>query len=167
MSRSFSVLAPALLVLLADQATKITVKAVIPLWDGIVVLPGFFNLVHTVNKGAVFGFLNRHDISWQRWFFIAATLVAMALIGYLARSARRDDSLQLTSLGLILGGALGNLVDRIWLGHVIDFLDFYVGSYHWPAFNVADSAICMGAFLLLAALYRKPEKRDRPPAPKE
>ncbi len=137
------------LVTLIDQVTKVMVLLSIPLYTEIPVIKGFFSLVHVRNRGAAFGFLNRYDISWQFWLFLAATLVAIVVVIMLARSSRADDYPFFLSLGLILGGAVGNLIDRVLYREVIDFLDFYHGGYHWPAFNVADIAICCGAALAL------------------
>ncbi|SBV91535.1 Lipoprotein signal peptidase [uncultured delta proteobacterium] len=152
------------LVTLIDQATKVLVLHSIPLYTEIPVIKDFFSLVHVRNRGAAFGFLNRHDISWQFWLFLAATLVAIVVVIMLAKSSRADDYPFFLSLGLILGGAAGNLIDRILYREVIDFLDFYWGTYHWPAFNVADIAICCGAALaLIFSLRRSPpaEKTGR------
>lgn len=138
---------------LVDQLTKAAVTAVLPLHGGITVVPGLFDLVYVHNRGAAFGFLNRPDIDWQFWLFLAATLLACGLILSMARTARYSAAL-FCGFGLILGGAVGNLIDRIRLRAVIDFMDFYVGRWHWPAFNVADMAICIGAVLAGFALWR-------------
>ncbi len=143
-------------VLALDQLTKIWIQQAIPVWEkGFSVIPGFFDIVHILNRGAAFGFLNRTDIDWQRPFFIAVSLLAMGLIAALARSEEDDGPFYIHGLGLILGGALGNLLDRIRLGVVVDFLDFYVGEWHWPAFNVADMGICLGAAGLLVSFYQQ------------
>lgn len=144
----------ALSVLALDQLTKFWVAAVLPPWTSKTVIPGFFNLVHVLNKGAAFGFLSDLDAAWRPYFFIAATALAIVLILHLLRTVPREDKVLFTALGLILGGALGNLTDRIRLGAVVDFLDFYIGKYHWPAFNCADIAISIGAVLLLVSVYR-------------
>ncbi len=148
------VLLLALIVLVLDQLTKLWVAAVLPLWASKTVIPGFFNLVHVLNKGAAFGFLNDLDAMWRPYFFLAATALAIVLILHLLRTVPREDMVLFTALGLILGGAVGNLTDRIRLGEVVDFLDFYIGKYHWPAFNVADVAISIGSVLLLVSVYR-------------
>lgn len=149
----------ALVVLILDQGTKIWIQRAIPVWEkGWTVIPGFFDLVHILNRGAAFGFLNRQDIQWQRPFFILVSVLAMGIIIALARSKEEDGPFYVLGLGLILGGAVGNLVDRIRLGVVIDFLDFYVGHWHWPAFNIADSAICIGAACLLISFYQHRRK---------
>lgn len=156
----------AALTALLDQATKLWAVSVIPEHRSIPVIAGYFDLVNIRNRGAAFGFLNRSDIEWQFWLFLTATALATWCIISLTRSSRHDPVL-FTGFGCILGGALGNLVDRIRFRAVIDFLDFYVGDWHWPAFNVADIAICIGAFLAFVAMYRQPapEKtndKDRP-----
>ncbi len=141
-------------VLALDQATKVWVQSSIDLWKGVPVVPGFFNLVHVLNKGAAFGLLNDDDLDWQRWFFIAVSVAAVAVVLHLLRTERTRAPFLRVGLGLVLGGALGNLVDRVRTGLVVDFLDFHVGTYHWPAFNVADSAITVGVFALFVSLYR-------------
>ncbi|NLW81165.1 MAG: signal peptidase II [Desulfovibrionales bacterium] len=139
-----------------DQLTKAWIQQTIPVWEkGFSVIPGFFDIVHILNRGAAFGFLNRTDIDWQRPFFIAVSILAMGLIAALARSKDDDGPFYVYGLGLILGGALGNLLDRIRLGVVVDFLDFYVGGWHWPAFNVADMGITVGAAALLVSFYQQ------------
>lgn len=142
-------------IVLADQFTKYLVLEKIPLWHGFPVIDGFFNLVHVRNRGAAFGFLNRSDIEWQFWFFTAMTVVAVAVLLYLAKSARERSYGTLASLGLILGGAVGNFIDRCRFRHVIDFLDFHIGDRHWPAFNVADMGITCGVVLLLLLMFRQ------------
>lgn len=141
---------------LIDQLTKWWAVSVIPEHRSVPVIDGFFDLVSVRNRGAAFGFLNRSDIEWQFWLFLGATLAAAWAIFALVRGATRHDPLLFTALGLVLGGAVGNLIDRIRFRAVVDFLDFYVGSWHWPAFNVADIAICVGAFLACVAMYRHP-----------
>ena len=146
MRSRFGLLALVTLVVMAlDQWTKWLTLAYIPEHRPIPVIPGFFDLVNVRNRGAAFGFLNRSDIEWQFWLFLGATVVAVAAIIALIRSMRADDRRLVLGLGLVMGGALGNLVDRVRFRAVIDFLDFYIGAWHWPAFNVADIAICTGA----------------------
>ncbi len=140
------------IVILLDQLSKWWAVTSIPLHRSVTVIEGFFDLVNIRNRGAAFGFLNRSDIEWQFWLFMVATIIAVVSIFFLVRSSKHDVLL-FTALGLILGGALGNLIDRIRMRAVIDFLDFYVGNWHWPAFNVADIAICIGAFLTCFAMF--------------
>ena len=145
-------------IFLLDQLTKALIQASIPLYESRSIIPGFFDLVHIHNRGAAFGFLTRADIQWQTYFFIAVSALAVVLIFQLLRTVDRHDRVLFTGLGCILGGALGNLVDRIRVGHVIDFLDFYVGTLHWPAFNVADIAISIGGLCLLISFYRRKKR---------
>ena len=138
--------------LLLDQASKWLVMAHIPEHRPVAVIPGFFDVVNIRNRGAAFGFLNRSDIEWQFWLFLAATLVAVWAISVLARHTRQP--LMLVGLGLILGGAVGNLIDRLRFRAVVDFLDVYWRGWHWPAFNVADMGICVGATFACLAVWR-------------
>lgn len=143
------------IVLILDQLVKFLVQAKFTVWSKQVVIPGLFNLVHVLNKGAAFGILNQEDIHWQTYFFIAVSLVAILVILYLLYSVQDRDKFFVFGLGAILGGALGNLVDRIRLGVVIDYLDFYLGSYHWPAFNIADTAISLGAIAVIISFIKR------------
>ena len=144
----------ALIVLVLDVATKRWVESI--LFHGQhIPLTGFFNLVLTYNAGAAFSFLS-DAAGWQRWFFSAIAASASVLIIYLLRK-HAAEKMFCIALSLILGGALGNLWDRITLGHVVDFLDFHISNYHWPAFNVADSAIFLGAMLLILDSFRRKE----------
>lgn len=144
----------ALVVLVLDLVSKRWVEA--ELFNGEQIpLTNFFNLVLAYNAGAAFSFLS--DASgWQRWFFSLIAAGASILIVYLLRK-HAADRLFCIALSLILGGALGNLWDRITMGHVVDFLDFHAGGYHWPAFNVADSAIFLGAMLMVIDSFRRKE----------
>lgn len=150
----------ALAVLGLDQLTKLIVRSTIEPGEVIVVIPGFFDLVNIRNRGAAFGFLNRPDIEWQFWLFLGATLLATVVIFVIAKSAKRQPALIL-GLGMILGGAIGNLIDRVHFRSVVDFLDFYWRGWHWPAFNVADMGICAGAFLACAAAWRRETEEEK------
>jgi signal peptidase II len=143
-------------VLVLDLLTKRWVEAVLFYGDQIP-LTGFFNLVLTYNAGAAFSFLSDAG-GWQRWFFSVVAVGASLLIIYLLRR-HATDQLFCLALSLILGGALGNLWDRVTLGHVVDFLDFHVAGYHWPAFNIADSAIFLGAALLILDSFLRTEPK--------
>ncbi|QGY41226.1 signal peptidase II [Pseudodesulfovibrio cashew] len=140
-------------VVVIDQATKLWVSSTMKVWTGKAVIPGLFNLVHYLNRGAAWGFLGSDAIDWQRPMFIIITLVALGFIGYMLKTTCPSDKWMIHGLGLIAGGAVGNLIDRVRLGVVVDFLDFYVGSSHWPAFNVADSALTVGAGCILLSMY--------------
>ena len=139
----------ALAVVLADQATKAVVLARFSYDTAIPVIPGLFRLVRVENRGIAFGILSDSSSPWTTAILILVSLAAMVLVGTLLWQNHPSARLAGTGLALILGGAAGNLVDRITRGWVVDFLDFYVGAYHWPAFNVADSAIVVGAATLL------------------
>jgi len=148
-------------VVAADQATKALVLARFSPGEG-VVLTSYFNMVLVYNKGAAFSFLSDAP-GWQTPLLVGFALVAMGVVAYLlVRSPGRG--ILNAGLALILGGALGNVIDRLRFGQVVDFLDFHAGAWHWPAFNVADSAITMGAVLLILDGFRKHERRAGAPS---
>ncbi|MBI4792311.1 MAG: lipoprotein signal peptidase [Deltaproteobacteria bacterium] len=156
-SRSFPLLfLLAALVIIADQLSKWLVMSRFGLHEIKTVVPGFFNLTYLHNRGAAFGLLANADPAWQPWFFIGIACGALVFIGFAFRQYRDRSVLYLYAFALIAGGAAGNLIDRVRYGSVVDFLDFYVARYHWPAFNVADSAIVVGVgiFLLASLLDR-------------
>ena len=136
-------------VIVLDQLSKWIALANLEPYRPIAVIDGFLNWMLAFNTGAAFSFLADSG-GWQRWFFTGLAIVVSAvLVVWLARTARGDWR-SAVPLALILGGAIGNVIDRIRLGHVVDFIDVYVGQHHWPAFNIADSAICVGAVGLIA-----------------
>ena len=137
-------------VFLADQASKWLITQRIVLHDSVTVIPGFFRLTHVVNRGAAFGLLSESE--WNVAILILFSLVALAVVSTLLWRNSHRVSTTGFGLALILGGAVGNLWDRLLDGHVVDFLDFHFSGYHWPAFNVADSAIVVGALLLVAEI---------------
>jgi signal peptidase II len=137
----------ALLVIVLDQITKVAVLDLFEPGERLSVLPGLFDLTLLFNRGAAFSFLAGHD-GWQRWFFVGIAMAASAFILYLLLRQRQQVMFSV-ALGLILGGAIGNVVDRLLYGQVVDFLLFHQGNWYFPAFNVADSAISVGAFLLI------------------
>lgn len=152
----------ALIWLVLDQATKqLAVKHLAGVPPK-VVIPDFFSLVLVHNRGAAFGFLNDPSIDWQFWLFLAATIVGCGLILYLMRSLPPSRILTVGLAG-IMGGALGNLIDRVRFRAVVDFLDFYYGGWHWPAFNVADIGICAGAGLVLIIMWKSNPQGALPP----
>ncbi len=145
-------LSVSLLVLVLDQASKLLADAMLALHQPVMLIPSLA-ITKAYNTGAAFSFLG--DASgWQRWFFVGlAVLVSVVLLVWLLRLKTGERRTAL-ALSLILGGAIGNLVDRVIYGYVIDFIDVYYGSWHWPIFNIADSAITVGAgLLLLDALF--------------
>jgi signal peptidase II len=148
-------------VIIVDQLTKLWIMTTFTLYGQKIIIPGFFNLVYVTNTGAAFGFL-AGDKTWLRQvFFIGVALVALVVIVIAHRHLRKQSGFFVFALGLIGGGAIGNLIDRLRFGSVVDFLDFYLGSYHWPAFNAADSAITVGVglFLLGTLLQHLKEKK--------
>jgi signal peptidase II len=138
-----------LLLALLDQASKALVLGLIPFQESLVVVPGFFNLTHLYNTGAAFGML--HDSNLL--FILVSTMAFVALL--LTRAHFTGLILQWGWV-LLLAGIIGNVTDRLRLGHVVDFLDFQFGSYHWPSFNVADSCICIAAGLFLLSSFQTP-----------
>lgn len=146
------ILGPALAVILLDQVTKAAVLSRIAWNETVPVIPGFFDLVHVRNRGMAFGMLSGPDKGWGPVFLLGLSLLATGCL--LFWLLRRPFPEPWTPLGLsmILGGATGNLCDRLRLGEVVDFLDVHVGSWHWPAFNVADAAITTGACLVALLL---------------
>ncbi|WP_426103262.1 signal peptidase II [Massilia sp. TSP1-1-2] len=145
----------AAIVILIDQLTKITIAKLFTFGEE-KAFTSFFNLVLAYNKGAAFGFLNNQP-GWQRYFFTAIALIAVGAILYMLKK-HSGQRLFCWALALIMGGAIGNAIDRALYGHVIDFLDFHVKGQHFPAFNVADSAIFLGAVLFIYDELRRVNK---------
>lgn len=151
---SYSVLIiVATVVIVTDQLTKWWILTHFALYETWIIIPDFFNLTSIRNTGAAFGFLAGSESGWRPWFFGMIALIAFVSIVFLFKYYRDRGSLYGYALGCIAGGAIGNLIDRIRFGAVVDFLDFYIGHYHWPAFNVADSAIVVGVGLFLLGSF--------------
>lgn len=144
----------AALVFAADRATKWLVESRMSFTDVYTVIPGFFDIVHTQNTGIAFGLFANSTSEWRTLILVVLSAGALGLVGYMLWGAPRMDRRSVSGLALILGGAAGNVFDRIMWGRVTDFLEFYAGSLHWPTFNVADSAIVVGSALLLMDLMR-------------
>jgi signal peptidase II len=142
-------------VLVLDQAIKILVDKTMSLHQSIEVIPNFAHLTYMRNTGAAFGFLAGSRSSLRVVFFILISAVAIGCIVYLLKSLRPQQKILTVSLSLILGGAIGNLIDRVRLGEVIDFIDLHWYHIHWPAFNMADSAITIGVIMLFIQMIRK------------
>jgi len=139
-------------VIVLDQASKWLMVSWLSLHETFAVVP-FFNLTMAHNPGAAFSFLADAG-GWQKWFFVGlASIVSIALLIWL-KKLKQQAKFEAVSLAMILGGAVGNVIDRFYYGYVIDFLDVYYGTYHWPAFNIADSAIVVGAILLVIDSFR-------------
>ena len=157
MSRIFrNGLVVALVVIILDQLTKLWAVAALSYATPVAVLPGF-NFTLLYNPGAAFRFLGDAD-GWQRWFFLALALGVSTWLALWLRKLDEHERWMGLSLSLLIGGALGNAIDRVYLGHVVDFIDLYCCGYHWPAFNIADSAISVGAVLLFVLMWREGKK---------
>ncbi len=136
-------------VVVLDQLTKWWIRDTVPLHESFTVVPEFFDITHVRNPGGAFNFLARSNESLRLPFFFVMTGVAIAALIYFLRELGERQTLLTFAIAGVLGGALGNLIDRVFLGEVVDFLDVYWGAYHWPAFNVADSFISVGVVVLL------------------
>jgi signal peptidase II len=139
-----------------DQITKALILQHFQLHDSVSLIPGFFNLTHIRNPGGAFGVLAGGGSDLRNWLFLGAGTIALGMILYFLHATADRDRLMRFTLALIFGGAIGNIIDRLRFGEVVDFLDFYVGQLHWPAFNVADSAITIGIFLFVYHIITKP-----------
>src|SRR5215813_2222188 len=142
----------ALLVVLLDRVSKYLVAKNIVLHDSITMIPGFFRLTHVQNRGAAFGLFSEAPSPWKVSLLILFSLAALIVVSALLWKSSHTARATAVGLALILGGAVGNLWDRLANGRVVDFLDFSVNGYHWPAFNLADSAIVIGAMLLVSEI---------------
>jgi signal peptidase II len=148
-------------ILVLDQVTKYLVDKHIRPYELVAVIPGFFNLTNVRNRGAAFSILSGLPDGWRDAFFISVTLIAVLAI--LAFIRHTKEPLLVIAFSLITGGAVGNVIDRVRLGEVIDFIQWYVKSWYWPSFNVADSAITVGVVLLaFDMLFRKDGKTEKP-----
>jgi signal peptidase II len=146
-----------LLAVILDQASKLAIAGSMQLYQSIEIVP-YFNLTYVHNTGAAFSFLSEAG-GWQRWFFAGLALVISVVIAVWLARLKQHETLLAVALSLILGGAIGNLIDRLAYGYVIDFLDVYYQTWHWPAFSIADSAITLGVILMLVESFGlvKPE----------
>ncbi|MBN2872012.1 MAG: lipoprotein signal peptidase [Halothiobacillaceae bacterium] len=146
-------------VVVVDQLTKWAALVGLDYARPVEILP-FFNFTLLYNTGAAFSFLADHD-GWQRWFFVfLAVVITAVLLGWLAFGAIRDRRVQ-AGITLVIGGAVGNVIDRVAYGHVVDFLDFHVAGWHWPAFNIADATITIGVMLIIWAELRPRKATER------
>ena len=143
-----------------DQITKILVMLKMPLGSQVSLIPGLLNLVHIRNKGAAFGLFSGWSAAYAWLFFVATTGLVLGVLGYLLWRLPDDEWPAALGYSLILTGAVGNLIDRVRLGEVVDFIDVYWGRYHWPAFNVADSLVCVGTAILVWVIIRDEKTAD-------
>ena len=140
-----------LLAVILDQGSKLAIASSMQLYQSIPIMP-YFNLTYVHNTGAAFSFLSEAG-GWQRWFFAGLALVISVIIAVWLARLKQHETLLAVALSLVLGGAIGNLIDRLAYGYVIDFLDVYYQTWHWPAFNIADSAITLGVILMLVESF--------------
>ena len=147
-------------VLLLDQWTKSMVVQKLPLYQRVKVIQGFFNLTHVRNTGGAFGIFGGEKGGLGSILFVVVSLIAIGAIVFLFLKIKENEKTLALSFSLILSGAIGNLIDRLRYGEVVDFLDFYLSTYHWPAFNVADSAICIGIGLMALELVKGDRKKS-------
>ena len=145
-------------ILLLDRWTKSMVVQRLPLYQRVEVIQGFFNLTHVRNTGGAFGIFGGEKGGVGSLLFVGVSLIAIGAIIFLFIKIREEEKTLALSFSLVLSGAIGNLIDRLRYGEVVDFLDFHWSTYHWPAFNVADSAICIGIGLMALELLRREGK---------
>ena len=147
----------AALVFVLDRATKVLIERYVSIWDTLQVIPGFFNIVHSKNRGAAFGMFSEGNSELRTFLLIGVSIAVLIFVAVLllqpSRAGFSGSRTTMIGLSLVLGGAIGNIYDRIVSGMVTDFLEFYVGQWHFAAFNVADSAITVGAGLLLLDMW--------------
>jgi signal peptidase II len=144
----------AIALIVADQVTKAAVRATIPLYETVEVIPGLLNLTHVLNTGAAFGMLNNLDFAYKGIIVSLMATAALAAIVFYAMTLGSETRLSRLALTLVVAGAIGNLIDRVVSGAVVDFVDVYFGTWHFWAFNVADSCITIGAALLILDMFR-------------
>jgi signal peptidase II len=147
-------------ILFVDQWTKHAIQQRLVLYQKVEVIHGFFNLVHVRNTGGAFGIFGGERGGLGSLLFVVVSLVAIGSILFLFIRLKEDEKRLSLSLSLVLSGAIGNLIDRLRYGEVVDFLDFYLASFHWPAFNIADSAICLGIGLMALELLIRDRKKS-------
>lgn len=148
------------IIIAVDQLTKVIVLSRFKLGESITVIENFFNLTFVKNYGAAFGFLSESHPQFREVFFLSMPPIAMVVIGVLLKKAPADDKLQIYALSSIMGGAIGNYIDRLRFRYVVDFLDFHwFNQYSWPAFNIADSAIVLGVGALMYQMYWEAKKQ--------
>jgi signal peptidase II len=160
MKRRLTALVIAVGVFALDRWSKWLVNNSFTAFDIKTVIPGFFNIVHSENPGVAFGIFAENTSHSRTLLLVGLSVVAILILAGMLWKIDRQDNLTATGLALIFGGAIGNVYDRVRVGAVIDFLDFYAGSYHWYTFNLADSAICVGAGLLILSMLSSNRKKE-------
>ncbi len=150
----------AVLLAILDQATKLLITCNFKLSERLPVIPGFFNLTYITNKGAAWGMFNGYG-----WLLLLVSILVMAVIIWRMRALTEGWKERYLALFMVISGIIGNSIDRFWRKEVVDFLDFQFGSYHWPSFNVADSAITVGVFIFIISILCRPSKETAKPLP--
>jgi signal peptidase II len=149
-----------ILIVSLDQWTKHTIQQKLPLHRAVEVIPGFFNLTHVRNTGGAFGIFGGNRGGLSSLMFVMVSLIAIGAILVLFIKVKEDEKNLALSFSLVLSGATGNLIDRLRYGEVIDFLEFYVSSFYWPSFNIADSAICIGVGFMALELFIRDRRKS-------
>jgi signal peptidase II len=153
------------LIVLLDQATKWIIVSTLAVHDAVPVFESFFHITHARNTGAAFSMLAQAPASFRQPFFLLTTIIAVVMLSLFLRKVDAADKLTVAAIGSILGGAIGNFIDRVLYGEVIDFLLVHWRGYYWPAFNVADSCITVGVFTLLWASFKEGRHASREDSP--
>ncbi|MEP6714166.1 MAG: signal peptidase II [Terriglobia bacterium] len=159
-TRRMAAFAGALAVFAVDRWSKTVVESSLGPYDSRVVIPGFFNVIRSGNPGVAFGIFADNSTHSRTLLLIVASVAAVLILARMLWRIDRQDQFSAAGLSLILGGALGNVYDRVLFGSVTDFLDFYSGTYHWYTFNLADSAICIGAGLLILSMFFSKQRKE-------
>jgi len=141
-------------IIILDQVTKFVIKSNLALYDRVEVIKGFFQITHVRNSGAVWGILSDHPAQWVSLVITGLSIVALVVVFYYFLKLEATCTLELTALSFVIGGAIGNNIDRVIRGYVIDFIDMYIKSHHWPTYNIADSFITIGVILLIISIWR-------------
>ena len=162
MRKYLILLALAGFIICLDQATKLYIHTQFQYGESVSVINGFFNITYVRNLGAAFGFLRDASPGMRSAFFLSVPPLASVIILFMLRATPKEDTVVVMALSAIFGGALGNYIDRLWHGFVVDMIDFYVGDWHFATFNLADSAICIGAALIvLEGFLPKPAAKEQ------
>ncbi|MFC2155539.1 signal peptidase II [Acidobacteriota bacterium] len=141
-------------IIILDQVTKLIINSNLALYDRVEVIKGFFQFTHVRNSGAVWGILSNHPAQWVSLVITNLSIMALVIVFYFFLKLEATCTLELTALSFVIGDALGNNIDRVIRGYVIDFIDMYIKSHHWPTYNIADSFITIGVILLIISIWR-------------
>lgn len=143
-----------LMIILADQVSKYIIKTSLSLYQSVPVMGDFFQIIHVQNRGAIWGIFSKQSDWLVQKIITGFSILALVIVVYFFLKLKHECRLELLSLSFIAGGAIGNIVDRLYQGFVVDFLDFHIIGYHWPTFNIADSFISVGVFLMVISVWK-------------